>query len=634
MFLLTALNQYWERVIFGLAIGLYFLFGMYHLAQFETTDEHFWKYERIPQYWEALQTGNLKKTAINDKPGITVALTSGVGLLFENPLQHRLRDEQITQDGALTVYDTTLTERINWALRLPILVMNGFLIVLSFFLLKKIFPQGIVPILTVILIALSPTLVGISQIINPDALLWSCSWIGFLSVLVFLQKYQWKYIFLAGIFTGLSLLSKYTANVLFPLILSLLFTYPLWNEAWKARFFSLKNYLQVTVKTFAALLILAHITFALGMPAVFQKPEKLFDGIFGFWHSMHIDWLLITPLLLITIDGFFLQGQCTAKLIRLTTSWKPVVLSSLRWSLFFPLLFFGSLFFLSLGEQSFLPLNTILMTAKEDGELAFPLLSQYPVLLAPFIKLLVAAYPFFVSIHPLLWCLLFLGWIIHIKQPAPSLHTWLTLSLSWFSLVYFAAALTAGVLTNVRYSIILFPLFALLFALSYEALWRTIRISVSNQQNASKLLILFVLLALTSSLFFTKPFYLNYTSPLVSRHIAPHDAWGYGQYEAAQWLNTLPNAENLLIWSDRNGICQFLNGPKCIAGYKIDQEKTRPDYFVISKRGGERGYVPRDKATGTVLLSRESLDRDALWRLNILDRPDNFILITPSHLAQ
>ncbi|TXG77902.1 phospholipid carrier-dependent glycosyltransferase, partial [Candidatus Dojkabacteria bacterium] len=247
------------------------------------------------------------------------------------------------------VYDTTLTERINWALRLPILIINGLLIILSFYLLKKIFPQSPLPILTTLFIALTPALIGISQIINPDALLWSCSLISFLAVIAFLRTTHWTYILLAGIFIGLALLSKYTANVLFPLILSLLFTYPLWNEAWKDKFFSLKNYLQVTVKTFATLLLLAHITFALGMPAVFQKPEKLFDGIFGFWHNMHIDWLLIIPLLLITLDGFFLQGRYSAKLIRLTAFWKPTILSSLRWSLLIPLLFFGSLFFLSLG---------------------------------------------------------------------------------------------------------------------------------------------------------------------------------------------------------------------------------------------------------------------------------------------
>lgn len=627
MFALETFNQRWERVLFGMVIALYLVFGLYHIGQFETTDEHFWKYERIPQYWQAIVEGDLKKTAINDKPGVMVALVSGIGLLFVDPEAHRVRDAVVTQDGALTIYDASLTEKIDWSFRLPLLLFNSFLLILSYFLLKQIFPKSPLPLFTTIIIALSPALVGISPVINPDALLWSCSWISLLAVLAFLCTARWSYILLAGVFTGFSLLSKYTANILFPLELALLFSYPFFDTHWQDKFSSAAKYLQSLVKAFVAIVLLATTTFALGMPAVFKKPEKFWDGTFGFWQSMHIDIAIYVLLLLLALDGFILQGRGLEKCI---TLWKKYLLPWCHWSLLIPFLFFGSVLLLSLGHQTLLPLNELLRTAKENGELAFPLLNHWPAFLAPVIKLMVAAYPLVVSIHPLLWLILLAGWGLLLKRPPTGWKLWLTLFLSWFSLAYFIAALQAQVLTNVRYSILLFPLLALLIAISIDIIF--IHVPQRFQKYFPFISATCLALILAFSLFLTKPFYLNYTSPLVSHNLAPHDAWGYGQYEAAQFLNTLPNKDQLLIWSDRNGICQFLQGPKCISGYKIDLTKTRPDYFVISKRGVERGYVPRDKATGQILLSSATIDQDAVWRFNILDRPDNFILIVPTHL--
>ena len=73
-------------------LAIYFIFGVQHLAKFETADEHYWLYDaidgRVHNYWEALSTGNWLGTRINDKPGITLAYVSGVGLLFQqNPTE-------------------------------------------------------------------------------------------------------------------------------------------------------------------------------------------------------------------------------------------------------------------------------------------------------------------------------------------------------------------------------------------------------------------------------------------------------------------------------------------------------------------------------------------------------------------
>ena len=82
------------------AFGLAFLtvivfasFGFYHLGKFETTDEHLWKYKRIGDYWEGWREWKLEKTYINDKPGITVGIFSGLGLI---PDAHPERSELVS----------------------------------------------------------------------------------------------------------------------------------------------------------------------------------------------------------------------------------------------------------------------------------------------------------------------------------------------------------------------------------------------------------------------------------------------------------------------------------------------------------------------------------------------------------
>ncbi len=91
----------------------FFAFGLFHLAKFETTDEHLWKYGRIKQYWQALKNTNWEKTYINDKPGVTVALISGIGLIFEpEPETHKITDPAETAGGLFEVFDTSRTERI------------------------------------------------------------------------------------------------------------------------------------------------------------------------------------------------------------------------------------------------------------------------------------------------------------------------------------------------------------------------------------------------------------------------------------------------------------------------------------------------------------------------------------------
>ena len=124
------LKKYFIHISLVFIFSAYFFFGTQHLGQFVTADEHYWVYERIPQYWEALIEGNWKKTFINDKPGVTLALVSGIGLLFEpQPEKHFYENSDRT-----LVYDIEGTESLYRTFRIPLLIANAILLFYLFYI--------------------------------------------------------------------------------------------------------------------------------------------------------------------------------------------------------------------------------------------------------------------------------------------------------------------------------------------------------------------------------------------------------------------------------------------------------------------------------------------------------------------
>jgi 4-amino-4-deoxy-L-arabinose transferase-like glycosyltransferase len=88
--------------------------------------------------------------------------------------------------------------------------------------LEKIFGRKIA-LLGVIFIGLSPILVGISTILNPDSLLWIFTSLSVLSYFTYLKEKKSSFLVFSGIFLGLSLLTKYVANILFIFFFGMIF---------------------------------------------------------------------------------------------------------------------------------------------------------------------------------------------------------------------------------------------------------------------------------------------------------------------------------------------------------------------------------------------------------------------------
>jgi hypothetical protein len=117
------------------------------------------------------------------------------------------------------------------------------------------------------------------------------------------------------------------------------------------------------------------------------------------------------------------------------------------------------------------------------------------------------------------------------------------------------------------------------------------------------------------SIFLISPFYFSYTSELLPKNYIINGAWGYGGYEAAQYLNSLPNAKDTTVWVDSYGLCEFFVG-KCIHKAKVDTTKYKIDYYFESLQS----TVPMNFS--------HPMEDNSTWSLLIDNRPKSFLKIS------
>lgn len=617
-------------IIFSLlliSILSFFSFGFYHLGKFETTDEHLWKYDRIPQYWQALGEKNWQKTYINDKPGVTVALISGIGLLSEpNPeLNQYLPAQTPLENKLFERYNYQQTELTNFRFRLPVLIFSALSLLAFFYLSYRAFNSYLTALLVTVLIATNPILLGISQIINPDSFFWIFGGLSALSYLALLNTREKKFLVICGILTGLALLSKYTAFILFAFFIFSAFGKIIFQDnkdALKTDWKMILNFISQIVIIF----LISIAIFSIFLPAVFVNPDYLFKGISQFLSLKII--LSGIGLFLIIAALIAWKKNIIGQIINQISKQKNILLSIV-------LFLFSTLVVISLINvwigQKIAPVGELrdLAYINEPKEFNFkPLLDKKDMGIFDNAKLyLMEVYPFIFSISPTLILLIFFITFIGFKDKIKK-NNYIFFAITLFIIFYIFSTFLAHIITNARYSIILYPFIAIFGALAILELltWAKIK----NTKNILILSALFLFFGIIS--FWTiKPFYFSYTSPLLPQEQTIHDSWGHGSYEAAMHLNSLPDASNLIIWSNSDTVCRFFKG-KCLKSRKIDLNIVQPDYFVISKRGAlkEKNHFefttnPTSGKNGDYYF--DNLDKNYLWQILIDNRPDNFIKI-------
>lgn len=593
------------KFLFTLVLASCFVFGLHHLTQFVTADEHYWVYERIPQYWDAVTEGKWKKTFINDKPGVTLALVSGVGYLLHPDAGNHCTEQK---DKTL-LCDTKTTETLYRDFRLPILITNALLLVVLFWIIGRLSGSWVALFATT-LTGLSPILLGASQIINPDSLLWSFGATALFSFFALLRFEEKKFMFFTLFFLALAILSKYVAIILIPLFLTiLLFRFLTSDEAPE----TLKALLKKDLLSFFFITIGTGVLVCLFLPALLVDKKYLAELIMTVPDKELLIGLGGFLLLTLLVDTFLLQSKFLLLLRHL-----PCSLATL---LRFFGGFFATLFLGIIAIRTFFPdwsiFTAIAFDIKDLSDARY-----YTDIPNFFESFLLEWNPVVFSLTPIL----LIGFFVFLttllkkeKQTAPLI----AVSLFFFFLVYTVLLIYSNILTSPRYSIMLYPLFAYLAALGFYTLAQKI---THPQKN---ILLFFVIFAGSlASLMASAPFYFNYTNHLLPKEVLIQDAWGYGGYEAAQYLNNLPDAKHLTVWADYYGVCEFFVG-KCLTAYTFDKENIQPDYYVLTRRGKMR-YMSRyprwERLSGLTAYQYYGIERPD-WELYIGNRPENFIKV-------
>ncbi len=612
-----------EKIIIAffllISVASFFAFGLYHLTKFETTDEHLWKYKRITQYWKAIEESNWKKTYINDKPGVTIALFSGIGLLFEpEPENHRIKDK------LFTTFNINKTERINFVFRFPILLLATLSLFLFFWLIKKAIDSDWLALFSTMLLALNPILIGITQVINPDSFLWIFGGLSVFSYLAFLNKKEKKFLLLAGIFTGFAMLSKYTAIIFFVFYLLSLLAKIIFKEDeirmdYKAIFKEVLNILIIFAISIAI--------FILFIPAIFVEPSYLTKGVAQFFKRGNLAGFGFLGIFILVLIAYYQKRFFDVLISFLSNHRKKILIAVCS---LFALLLLIMLVNVWSG-QKLIPFDELrdMAYAQEPKKFNFGKMLKTDGFLEKNIKLYsLEAYPFIFSLTPLSFLLIvfLLGKAIFKKVKNNS--SAVLFSIISFSLIYFLMTVAVRVVANVRYSVTLQFLFAFLSAFAILELMDSLKLKDRKYFILSALLILVLGFY---SLWSIRPFYFSYENPLLPEKFTINSSWGQGFYEAAEYLNSKPNAENLIIYSNSATICPFFKG-KCLSSRKINLNAVKPDYFIISKRGEIKEknrfiFINPDFKGKPSNYYFDNLKNNYEWAIFIGDRRENYVKI-------
>ena len=656
------------KVLLIVALVIYFIFGFHHLANFITADEHFWlpnsgAGDRIANYWNAIEKGEWRKTHINDKPGITLAYTSGLAELFVSP-----KGQIIKNGNTVKIYDPAKTLEINFAYRLPILLLSGFFSFFFFWIIKKITDDKWIALLSATGILLSPILLGMSQIVNPDSIFWIFGISSTFSFYAYLQKGERKLAILATLFLGLSLASKYVSVIFFPFFLFMMVAYYfLEYDQWKDNSERFKKAIIKNGLVYLGILAGGMLLFALMMPASFVDPKFFYNGTIGFHGMLPIFLAAMVINALMILDAWLFKSKALSFIFEKLSFLKKILPQLTYFILSTSVIF---VLFNWLSKQSLINFSDVPFDAKQAHFFRhLPYLKQY---IAEFVPLTFALTPV------ALFSLLFI-WIKGVFQKLK--HSTLVFIFSVFYLIFYAAVIDQGLLVTVRYSIILFPISMLLVAIalteffysSYDRkgkfvamIFATIALAVLALRLAiflptyvfnGNLNLPYITLAYTdhliipvvliggaiiawiiykffpwnklksvsylwifaglvifnvTSIYLASPYYFSYTNELLPNDYIISGAWGYGGYEAAQYLNNLPNAKNLTVWADSYGLCEFFVG-KCIHKAKVNTSKYTIDYYFQTLQASVPMNFPH------------KLEAPSVWSQYINDRPESFI---------
>lgn len=593
--------------VFAVNLG----YGTFNLSKFAAVDEALWTFGRITKFWNNALDGEWKKTMVSDKPGITVVLLSGMGLLDVNPKEY----EQYSFDGTILPAEKNV-EEMNFALRFPIVLFSSLMLFVFYFFLKRLSGTATALVATGF-IGFSPILLGISTIINPDALLWSFMPLSLISYFNYLKEKKAVDLHWAGIFLGLALLTKYIANLLVVFYFALIFIEPILTSL-SFNKQSISTYFKKALSDYLLLILIALFVFYLPLPAAWVDLSRVLEGTIFSKAFLKVWPLFIAIISLVLLDVYVAKGKYSAAVTNFLS----------RFSAYFAKILSALFLFFALGAMAntylnmrWFDLEAIIASPKtsftSSNILSFMFANFYSMIfgILPIALFLILIYVFKAGFFPT-------------KQGQE--ERW-SIYLVFFTLLYYTASTVNFVSATVRYQIVIFPLMFIIAAISLR--WMVSKLAFGKNLYFQGALFISLFAFSILSLESIKPFYFSYASDLLPKeYVLNLKDMGDGSYQAAQYLNGLPGAENLFIWTDKRGVCTFFKG-KCTSDLNFGKKGLDIDYFVVSSgREIRTGRMAAPKISGgnKSLANFNSLyqpEINSVFKLEIGGRPNNYVKV-------
>ncbi len=562
------------------ACAIFLGFGLHHLGQFMTVDEEKWLYVRVRQLYTAIANADWANTYINDKPGVLPSLLSGIVFFFTD----------------VSRYTSQTIEKFLFFWRLPIVLFNLAMVLFTYKFLRDLLDRRFALILTAA-VATNPTLIGLSQIVNPDATLWSTSLVASIVFLLFVKTGRLRYVFITSAFLSAALISKFAATYFFiAFYIILVFGY-LIGVLNRDRFRTLSL-------GWIGIILLASFGYFILFPATWQNFDIFWQGTLG----CDIIHPVLKPLaglvVLFTLEASvfrealvrFLQvkGVGFKTLVGLLGTALLVLMTYVIVRSFSDEDFFGSLqkgfrggkpFLDSLFANTFVFLNTV-NTVTVAGFFVFAGIG----IAVRFSRSTYAREPSFPYV-------IFFGLL---------------------GFAYVLGTSLAGFYASSRYQMFTFPFYAM-------AAGGALLFVIRRQVAVFSLIVLVSLAEIVE----VSPFYFCYANRLNVHDEVLTEAWGLGGYEAAKWISRRFDEEDAAVWYDREGFSQFSDN-QTYRWTKRPWTIQGLNYLVLTARGRKWAHSARkriDDSRWTYGPLLEYYDGPYVFNLSVGGNPNNFIRV-------
>lgn len=543
-----------------------FYFGFERLRNFSGVDEPYWSYDRVPKFWNALKTMQWKKTHLCDKPGIAIAAVSGIGLAFDGEDFDSIKELRSLRYKPKTPKQLQRIENLYFHLRLPVFLFTLAVLPLFFFLTRKLLGQK-TAIFATIFIGLSPILLGISLIVNSDSMLWILTGLSILSLFVFLENNEKKYLIISGILLGLSVITKYVANILF-VYFFLIFLMEYFLHAHQKM--EIGPYLKKALLNYFILFAVAMVSAFAFFPATWVKISILINYTIG--HPVFSStWPLYVGIIgLLALDILLFKTKISKIIFNFFIKYRNILAKTVG-TVF--LILIVIVFLQVYAKINIFDLQGLIASPKGIG--SGNIIQKYSG------AILADIYSLIFSISPVvLFFFLFSIFGLFKSKKEMDRRSITILYLLVFVFIFYLGSAVNEVITTVRYQIMTYPLVFILAAIGIS---RFLEIEKIKKYIPNLVALVTVFFILELSLFFVKPNFLAYASEILpDSFIVNLKGMGEGSYETAQYLNQLPNAHDMIIWSDKGAVCERFVG-RCFIDFKRKTfSENKIDYYVLS----------------------------------------------------